>query len=142
MNRWQLLILILPLASCATTSGDVADESLGAPEKVCVNVRNITSFDPIDDRHIYIKARGEVKHFLVTMHGGCTGLRSAQPIAVRDTMSRVCSNSFGEVVYREMGRGLESCRIRTIEAVSDKDDARGLVGDRKRAKQEAQSESD
>jgi ABC-type cobalt transport system substrate-binding protein len=142
MKRWQLLILILLLASCATTSGDVADESLGAPEKVCVNVRNITSFDPIDDRHIYIKARGERKHFLFTMHGGCIGLRGAQTIAVKDTMSSVCSKSFGEVVYRQMGRGLESCRIRSIEAVSDKDDARGLVEDRKREKREAQSESE
>ena len=142
MKRWQLLILILLLASCATTSGDVADESLGAPEQVCVTVRNITSFDPIDDRHIYIKARGERKHFLFTMHGGCIGLRGAQTIAVKDTMSSVCSISFGEVVYRQMGRGLESCRIRTIEAVSDKDDARGLVEDRKREKREAQSESE
>ncbi len=142
MQRWHLLILVLTLSGCAGSSGDVADESLGAPERVCVNVRKITSFDAIDDRHIYIKARGEVKHFLFTMHGGCTGLRSAQTIAVTDTMSRVCSNSFGEVVYRQMGRGLDSCRIRTIEAVSDKDDARGLVEDRKREKREAQSESD
>ena len=64
MKRWQSLILILALSACATAPGDVADESLGAPEKVCVNVRNITSFDAIDDRHIYIKARGEQKHFL------------------------------------------------------------------------------
>jgi hypothetical protein len=76
------------------------------------------------------------------MRGGCFGLRSAHTIAVRDTLSSVCSNSFGDVVYRQLGRGLESCRIRTIEAVSDKDDARGLVDDRKRAKQEAQPESD
>lgn len=142
MKRWQSLILIPVLAGCAASSGNVADESLGAPEKVCVNVRNISSFDAIDDRHIYIKARGGQKHFLFTMYGGCTGLRSAQTIAVKDTMSRVCSNSFGEVVFRQMGRGLESCRIRTIEAVSDKDDARGLVEDRKRAKREAQSESE
>ena len=142
MKRWQSLILIPVLGGCAGSSGNVADESLGAPEKVCVNVRNISSFDAIDDRHIYIKARDEVRHFLFTMHGGCTGLRSAQTIAVRDTMLRVCSNSFGEVVYRQMGRGLDSCRIRTIEAVSDKDDARGLVEDRKREKREAQSESD
>ena len=142
MKQWQSMILILALSGCAASSGDVADESLGAPERVCVNVRNITSFDPIDDRHIYIKARGEQMHFLFTMHGGCTGLRSAQTIAVKDTMSSVCSNSFGEVVYRQMSRGLESCRIRTIEAVSDKADARGLVEDRKRAKREAQSESE
>ena len=84
---------------------------------------------------------GQRKHLLFTMHGRCFGLRSAHTIAVRDTLSSVCSNSFGEVVYRQLGRGLESCRIRTIEAVSNKDDARGLVEDRKRAKREERSES-
>ncbi len=142
MKRWQSLILILALSGCAASSGDVADESLGAPEKVCVNVRNIDSFDAIDDQHIYIRARGQQKHLLFTMHGRCFGLRSAHTIAVRDTLSSVCSNSFGEVVYRQLGRGLESCRIRTIEAVSNKDDARGLVEDRKRAKREERSESE
>lgn len=106
-----------------------------------MSVRSINSFDAIDDKHLYIKATGN-KHYLFTLYGGCTGLRSAHGIAVRDTFSRVCSNSFGEIIYRDMGRGLESCRIRTIEAVSDKDDARGLVEDRKREKREAQSESD
>ena len=142
MKRWQSLILVLTLSGCAASSGDVADESLGAPEKVCVNAQRITSFDAIDERHLYIEARGQQKHFLFTMRGGCTGLRSAHAIAVKDTMSRVCSNSFGEVVYRQTGRGLESCHIRTIEAVSSKDDAKGLVEDRKAAKREERSESE
>jgi hypothetical protein len=107
-----------------------------------VNVRNISSFDAIDDRHIYIKARGQQKHFLFTMRGGCFGLRSAHGIAVKDTLSNVCSNSFGEVIYRDRSRGLQSCPIRTIEAVSDKDDAKGLVEDRKAAKREEQSKSE
>ena len=105
-----------------------------------MNVRNISSFNAIDDQHIVIKARGQQKHVLFTMHGGCVGLRSAHTIAVRDTLSSVCSNSFGEVVYRDLGGGLESCRIRTIEAVSSKDDAKRLVEDRKAAKREEQSE--
>jgi len=142
MERWHPLILVLALSGCAASSGDVAGESLGAAERVCVNVRNITSFDAIDDQHITIKARGQQKHFLFTMHGGCFGLRSAYTIAVRDTLSRVCSNSFGELVYRDLGRGLKSCRIRTIEAVSSKDDAKGLVEDRKAAKRQEQSESE
>ena len=142
MKRWHPLVLVLALSACAGSSIDVADESLGAAERVCVNVRNITSFDAIDDQHITIKARGQQKHFLFTMHGGCFGLRSAHTIAVRDTLSRVCSNSFGELVYRDLGRGLKSCRIRTIEAVSSKDDAKGLVEDRKAAKRQEQPENE
>ncbi len=62
----------------------VADESPGATERVCVSVRSINSFDAIDDKHLYIKATGN-KHYLFTLYGGCTGLRSAQGIAVKDT---------------------------------------------------------
>jgi hypothetical protein len=54
-----------------------------------VNVRNITSFDAIDDQYIYINARGQQKHFLFAMYGGCFGLRGADTITVKDTMSSV-----------------------------------------------------
>jgi hypothetical protein len=142
MKRWQpsLIILVLTLGGCATSSEEVADESLGAAERVCVSVRNINSFDAIDDKHLYIKATGN-KHYLFTLYGGCTGLRSAHGIAVKDTFGRVCSNSFGEIIYRDMGRRLESCGIRNVEAVASKDDAEGLVEDRKAARREKQSDS-
>ena len=135
MKRWQPFIMVLVLTGCATTTGDVEDESLGAAERVCVNVRNINSFDAIDDKHLYIKATGN-HHYLFTLYGGCHGLRSAHGIAVKDTFTRVCSNSYGEVIFRDMGRGLESCRIRTVESVASKDDAAGLVKDHKEAKKE------
>ena len=143
MKRWQAIpvILIMALGGCATTSEDVADESQGAAERVCVNIRNIDSFDAIDDQHIYVRARGRQEHFLFTMDPGCFGLRSAHTIAVKDTLSNVCSNSFGEVIYRDMGRGLESCGIRNMEAVANKNDAEGLVEDRKAAKRDKQSDS-
>lgn len=137
MKRWQpvLIILVLTLSGCATSSEEVADESLGTAERVCVSVRSISSFDAIDDEHIYIKATGN-EHYLFTLYGICSGLRSAHGIAVRDTFSRVCSNSYGEIIYRDMGRGLESCRIRNVEAVANKDDAEGLVEKRKAEKRE------
>lgn len=143
MKQWQpiLIVLVLTLSGCATSSEEVADESLGAAEKVCVSVRSINSFDAIDDKHLYIEATGN-KHYLFTLHAGCTGLRSAHRIAVKDTFSRVCSNSFGEIVYRDMGRSLESCSIRNVEAVASKDEAGGLVEDRKSEKREKQSESE
>ncbi len=143
MKRRQiiLVILVLPLGGCATSSEEVADESLVAAERVCVSVRSINSFDAIDDAHVYIKATGN-KHYLFTLYGGCHGLRSARGIAVKDTISRVCSNTHGEIIYRGMGRGLASCAIRNVEAVANKDDAKGLVTDRKAEKREMQSESE
>ena len=136
MKRWQLLILILVL-NTASAFADVAEdeaEEETVTEQVCVNKRNINSFDAIDDQHVYIKATGN-KHFLFTMQRRCFGLRGANGIGVKDTTSRVCSDGFGEIVYRDMGRRLESCRIDTIESVASKDDAKGLVSDRKAAKQ-------
>lgn len=137
MKRWQPLITILALTGCAASTADLAEQSTGAAEKVCVNARNIDSFDAIDDNHLYVRARGPQRHFLFTLERSCFGLQSAHTISIRDALNRVCSNSFGEVIYREMGRGLESCRIRNIEAVAGKDDARGLVEDRREARREA-----
>jgi hypothetical protein len=128
-------MLVLTLSGCTTSSEEVADDSPGAAEKVCVSVRSISSFDAIDDRHLYIRATGN-EHYLFTLHGVCRGLQSAHGIAVKETFSRVCSNGFGEIIFRDMGRGLESCRIRNVEAVANKDDAAGLVEDRKAEKQE------
>lgn len=137
MNKWQLLILALTLAGCASSSEQVADEPEDSTGRVCVSAQRISSFDTIDDKHLYLKAAGN-EHYLVTLWGGCTGLRSAHAIAIKDTFSRVCSDGFGEVVYRDMGRR-QSCRIETIEPVASKDDAKGLVKDRKEAKSEKTS---
>jgi len=134
MNLWQLLILILAMSvgnAFAEEADDDADEEEAA-QKVCVNKRTINSFDAIDDEHVYIKASSN-KHFLFTMQRRCSGLRHANGIGIKDTMSRVCTNGFGEIVYRDMGR-MQSCRIDTIEPVASKDDAKGLVKDRKETK--------
>lgn len=141
MQQWQLLILILALSAASAFADEAEDEAEEeeAVERVCVNKRSINSFDAIDDQHIYIKATGN-NYYLFTMQRKCFALRSAYGIAVKDTMSRVCSKGFGEIVYRDMGRRLESCRIDTIERVASKDDARGLVEDRKAAKQEEKAD--
>ncbi len=151
MKRWPLLILALALGATTASAEEAseeaaeeavkqavkeaADESEEASERVCVNKRSINSFDAIDDQHIYIKATG-TKYYLFTMQRKCFGLRDAYGIGIKDTMSRVCSGGFGEVVYRDRGKRRQSCRIDTIEAVASKDDAKGLVADRNAAKKE------
>jgi len=134
MNRWQLLILILTMSigSAFAEEGDDEAEEEEAVQKVCVNKRSINSFDAIDDEHVFIKA-GVNDYYLFTMQRRCFGMRNAMGIGIKDTMSRVCSDGFGEIVYRDMGR-IESCRIDTIESVPSKEDAEGLVKDRKEMK--------
>jgi hypothetical protein len=142
MKTWHIFALALMLSGCATSpdqAADTEDQALEAGDRVCVSVRSINSFDAIDDSHVYIKANVN-DHYLFTMFGSCFGLRNAHGIAVKDTFSRVCSNSFGEIVYRDMGRRLESCRIDNVERVASKEDAEGLVKDRKEAKRREQAE--
>ncbi|MDH3440215.1 MAG: DUF6491 family protein [Gammaproteobacteria bacterium] len=114
------------------------DDGVGADElkeRVCVNVRTIRTFDALTDQYVYVR-QGSNKHFLFTMRNRCPNLRDAQSIAIKDTTSRVCSDGFGEIVYRDRfgGRGLESCRIGKIEVVESKDDAIALVEALKKAK--------
>ena len=141
MKRWQamLFVPILALSGCAASSDKIADMPLARADVVCVNVRNINSFDVIDEEHLYVKVQGEPRHLLFTMDATCFGLNDAQAIAVKDRYARVCSDTFGDVVYRDLARGLESCRILNIEAVASKDDAKQLVEDRKAEKRVRQA---
>jgi hypothetical protein len=66
------------------------------------------------------------------MRNRCINLRNAMVIALKDTTSRICSDGFGEIVYRDRmsSRRMQSCRIGKIEVVDSKDDARAIVAAR------------
>ena len=98
---------------------------------VCVNSRTIRNFDAFTDEQIYVEEGGD-KQYLFTMRGRCIGLKNSLAIAIKDTTSRVCSENFGEVVYRDNRNRTTSCRIDTIEVVESKDDAKALVEQRKK----------
>ncbi len=70
------------------------------------------------------------------MRNQCHNLRESMGIAIKDATSRVCSDGFGEIVYRDRmgGRRLESCRIEAIERVEDKDEAKAIVAAIKEAR--------
>ncbi len=92
-------------------------------EPGCFSVRRVRNFSPLSDGALYVDGGGS-NHFLLTMDRNCFGLRNAQSIAIDNHMDRVCSNSQARVTYRGVGRSLESCRIRTVEAVEDRAAAR------------------
>jgi hypothetical protein len=120
MKTWHIFALALMLSGCATSpdqAADTEDQALEAGDRVCVSVRSINSFDAIDDSHVYIKANVN-DHYLFTMFGSCL------------------------IVYRDMGKRLESCRIDNVERVASKEDAEGLVKDRKEAKRREQAEKE
>jgi len=103
-------------------------EEAAVEEKVCFNRRQVNSFDGLSDRHVYIR-EGVNDYFLLTMRNRCTGLRNARGIGIKDTMSRICSNTFAEIVFNDMGR-VQRCRIGTVERVENKDEAEALVAER------------
>lgn len=97
-------------------------------EKVCFNRRQVNSFDGLSDKHVYIK-EGVNDYYLLTMRNRCTGLRDARGIGIKDTMGRICSNSFAEIIFNDMGR-VQRCRIGTVERVQNKDEAKALIAER------------
>ena len=119
------------LSSTALAEDESSDESEAAAEeeKVCINSRQVNGFDALDDEHVLVE-EGVKDYFLLTMDHRCPGLRHANGIAFKDTTSRICSDGFGNIVFRDMGRTLTSCRIGPIERVADKDEAEALIAAR------------
>lgn len=112
------------LAACAST--DSAPDSASGDE--CFRIRNVNSWDAIDDKHIYIKEAVN-DHYLLTMFSACHGIKFAQAIALSNTMGRICPNDFGRITYRD-GSMRSSCRIDDVERVGNKDEAVSLVESR------------
>ena len=92
-------------------------------EPGCFSVRRVRNFSPLSDGALYVDGGGS-NHFLLTMDRNCFGLRSAEDIAIDNHTDRVCSNSQASVTYRGVGGRLDSCGIRTVEAVEDRMAAR------------------
>jgi hypothetical protein len=63
------------------------------------------------------------------MRNPCNGLRHAYGIGIEDTKSRICDDGFAEIIYRDSGR-LQHCRIRTVERVENKEEAKAVVAER------------
>lgn len=119
--------LLLSLAACAATepvdSPATGDENTA---RECVNVRTIRSFDGLTDQHVYVDARSSGL-FLFTMRNRCNGLRNAFGITIKNVTSQICPDGFAEIVYEDLGRRLQTCRIDKILRVESKDDARAIV---------------
>ena len=127
MNASLLTLTLLIMCPFALAQDDV-EEADDAEKDVCVNVRAIRTFDAITDDYVYVK-EGSDEHYLFTMQNRCFNLRGAMGIGIKDMTSRVCSDGFGEIVYRDRmgGRRMETCRIGKIERVASKDDAEAIV---------------
>lgn len=135
-------ILLAPDTPCRAEDNAAEDRTAEEPE-VCFSRRSVRNFDALSDEHVFIEERRK-EYFLLTMRNRCHGLRYAQGIGINDTMSRICSDGFGEIIYRDGGR-MQRCRIGTIERVQNKDEAKATIAERKEYEkhvQEAKDEKD
>ena len=131
----SLLMATMMLASPLLNAQDEEIIEEESTERVCISIRGIRSFEAFSNDHMYVK-EGSSKHYLFTMRTSCHNLRNSTGIAIKDGTSRVCSDGFGEVVYRDRmsSQRLQSCRIDNIEQVESKDEAKAIAEARKEAK--------
>ncbi len=116
-------------ADAAASETEEVEIDANAPpstEPGCFSVRRIRNFSPLSDEALYVDGGGG-NHFLLTMYRSCIGFRNANRIAIDHHMDRVCSNSQASVTYRGVGGRLDSCGIRTVEAVEDRMAARTIT---------------
>ena len=100
-------------------------------EDGCFYVREVRSFDALNNEFVFIEGRSD-EMFLLTMFPNCIGLRDSFEIAIQSRMSRVCSNSSADIRYRGVDRRLERCQIVKVEKVDDKAAAEALAEARSR----------
>ena len=115
-------------ADPATAAEEISLDPNAPPpaEPGCFSVRRVRKFSGLHNQSLYLEGSGN-SHFLLTMFRSCLGLRNAQAIAIESHQDRVCSNSQADVTFRGVGGRRESCGIRTVEEVEDRDAARTLV---------------
>lgn len=123
-NTVSVVISVIAIVTSGCASAESASEASAG--RTCFNIREITSWSSIDDKHLYIEGIRSDSKYLFTMFSSCYGIDFSQVIALSNPMSRLCSNDFGRVTYRDGGRRM-SCNIDNIEQVASKADAEGIV---------------
>ncbi|MCH8072535.1 MAG: hypothetical protein IIA09_11340 [Proteobacteria bacterium] len=120
----SIVISVIAVVTSGCASTETASEA--SANRTCFNIREITSWSSIDNKHLYIEGIRSDSKYLFTMFSSCYGIEFSQVIALSNPMSRLCSNDFGRVTYRDGSRRM-SCNIDNIEQVASKADAEGIV---------------
>jgi hypothetical protein len=125
-----LALAVLVLAGCAS-SQPVAEQPRAG--NICINVRQINSFEALDDRHVLIRARVS-DYYLFTVGQPCSGLAFARAIVIPEPLNRVCGDGFSDLSFNLPGAGSKRCRIVKIEPVEDRRAAKALIESRRAKK--------
>ena len=132
IRRVVSAVLGCVILSCAPLfagePGQVDDGVGTLAEKACFRVRDVRSFDAVDDRFVYVRGVRN-QHFLLTMENVCMGLENSVGVAIANGFDRVCSNDRAMIAYKDFNQ-LRRCAILKVEEVADRDAALKLVKER------------
>lgn len=121
-----VLVLLVATVSGCTSAPDSAESSV---ESACFRVRDVRSFEAVDDRFVYVRCVRD-RHFLLTMHIACLGLQDSIRVAIGNEFDRVCSTDRALITYRDFDR-TRTCEILTVETVGSRERALELVEQRR-----------
>lgn len=122
--RTSVFVLALPVILIGVCAAAQTDKP--KPKKDCVVKREINVMSPLDDKHVYVKARSD-NHYLFTMDAPCPGLSLARKLAISDASTRVCEGGTSLLSFEEPSVGAMRCRIDTITPVASKMAAQELI---------------
>lgn len=119
----RLPLLAIPIAllsACASTPAQ-EEGSRTSRTDVCVFQSSITGFRPLDDRHVVLyDGAGNKNAYLAEITPGCFDLSHQVTLAAvdGDGNGQICGYGRDNIVYEQFGR-MESCRVMTLERLTD-----------------------
>ena len=128
MKATLLVLPLMALAACATTSNDSAQDGkvkANQSRKMlrtndCMFSSTINGFDALDDRYVLLYGMGRKQAYLAELAPGCFQITSTIALGAvdGDNNGQICGYGRDSLAYREFGRA-ESCRIMSLEKLSD-----------------------
>ena len=132
--KWHRIVLVscamltfhCGLAGAQDDEAGETDGSSEAAEEICINVSDLRTARPINNRFIYVQARGN-RNYLFSMGKSCPRLRNADDISVRSGIIHICANNSDSVTYTGTASRIVVCPIDDIERVADREAANTIV---------------
>ena len=127
MKSTLLVLPLMALAACATTSNDAQDGKRKTYEarkmlrtSDCMFSSTINGFNALDDRYVILYGLGRNQAYLAELTPGCFQIRNTTALGAvdGDNNGQICGYGRDALAYREFGR-TESCRIMSLEKLSD-----------------------
>jgi len=128
MKTTLLVLPLLALAACATTSKDSSQEGKANPYQArkmqrtsdCMFQSTINGFNALDDRYVILYGPGRNNAYLAELTPGCFQIKNTTALGAvdGDNNGQICGYGRDSLAYREFGR-TEECRIMSLEKLSE-----------------------